>query len=112
MLLPDQEPAREGGAFAPFFGIPALTMTLVPKLVKKTRCRVVLGLAKRVRGGFELHYLDPDPRIYAEDESESLAGLNASVELVARLALEQYQWEYKRFRRRPEGEAPFYPPRR
>lgn len=35
-ILPDQAPRREGGGFAPFFGIPAITMTLASKLAQKT----------------------------------------------------------------------------
>ena len=108
MILPDQEPNRDGGEFAPFFGTQALTMTLVPKMIQKTGCEVLIGLAKRVRGGFELIYLEPDSRIYSGDEAEALAGLNASVETVAKMVPEQYQWEYKRFRKRPEGEPKIY----
>jgi len=34
----------------------------------------------------------------------SLEGLNASVEAVVRKYPAEYQWEYKRFKRVPEGE--------
>ena len=35
-VLPDQVPSQEGGGYANFFGVPALTMTLISKLLQKT----------------------------------------------------------------------------
>lgn len=102
-ILPDQVPDKDAaGGVAPFFGQPALTMGLIHGLVQKTGCGLVSVVALRVAGGFRIHVLDVDERIYSQDQAESLAGLNASVEACVRLAPAQYQWEYKRFRRLPE----------
>ena len=38
-MLPDQVPKRAGAEFAPFFGQPALTMTLTSNLLQKTGAR-------------------------------------------------------------------------
>lgn len=103
-ILPDQEPDRESGEFAPFFNEPALTMTLVHKLIQKGDCEVVMGYAKRIPGGFEAIFRKPDPAIYSEDMATSLAGLNHSVEMLVRECPEQYQWEYKRFKEHPSGQ--------
>jgi KDO2-lipid IV(A) lauroyltransferase len=106
-ILPDQVPDAGGGEYAPFFGVPALTMTLLPRLQQKTGAAIVLAFAKRVDSGegpgFELVFSDPDPGIYAGDMTEALAAMNRSIEALIKLAPEQYQWEYKRFRRQPEG---------
>lgn len=104
-LLPDQEPTEEGGEFAPFFGTPALSMTLVSRLVQRTGARVLCGFAERLpRGaGFRLRVREADPQIYAADLQASVAGLNRSVESCVTEAVAQYQWEYKRFKRRPDG---------
>lgn len=101
-ILPDQIP-NSGGEFCPFFGHPAYTMALLHGLYQRTQCAIVVGAAIRVDNGFELHYLEPDARIYSEDLAESLVGLNKSVELAVALKPAQYQWEYKRFRKQPEG---------
>lgn len=101
-ILPDQCPDM-GGEFAPFFGHPAYTMTLLHGLIQRTGCKVVAGFAKRVKGGFEIHYLDPNPSIYDADLATSVAGLNKTVELCVAQCPEQYQWEYKRFRKKVEG---------
>lgn len=108
IILPDQVPAEEAGEFAPFFGVPALTMTLVHGLVKRTGCRVLMGYALRVNGGFELTFEEPDAEIYSEDVQTSLAAMNRSVEGCINVCPSQYQWEYKRFRKQPPGEPKFY----
>jgi KDO2-lipid IV(A) lauroyltransferase len=59
-------------------------------------------------GGFKLVFTEADDAIYADDLQQSLAGLNRSIEAVVRVAPEQYQWEYKRFKRQPPGLPPVY----
>ncbi|WP_295802313.1 lysophospholipid acyltransferase family protein [uncultured Microbulbifer sp.] len=107
-VLPDQEPDETGGDFAPFFGQPALTMTLAYNLIQRTGCKVVFGFGKRVKGGFELVLLPAEQAIYNEEQKVSLAALNRGVEACIAEAPEQYQWEYKRFRRQPEGKSRIY----
>lgn len=105
-ILPDQVPPPSGGEFTPFFGIPALTMTLANRLQQKTGARLIMGFARRLGGhkpGFRIVFREPDQKVYAEDIPTALAAMNASVESLIREAPEQYQWEYKRFKRQPEG---------
>jgi KDO2-lipid IV(A) lauroyltransferase len=107
-ILPDQVPPDSGGEFAPFFGIPALTMTLFNRLQQKTGARVLVGVALRKGPGFEIQLTEPHPDVYAEDMPTALAGLNRSIEAVVKAAPAQYQWEYKRFKRQPAGQASRY----
>ena len=98
-ILPDQVPeAGSGARVVPFFGQPALTMTLVHSLIERTGCVVLLVMAERVPRGFNVRVMEPDPGIYLEAESGSVEALNRSIEAAVRLAPAQYQWEYKRFR--------------
>lgn len=108
IILPDQVPADEAGEFAPFFGMPALTMTLVQGLVQRTGCRVLMGYAMRTGGGFEMVFETPDAELYSADPRVSLAAMNRSVEHCVNACPSQYQWEYKRFRKQPPGAAKFY----
>lgn len=62
-----------------------------------------MGYVKRVRGGFELVFAEPDAGIYSEDAITSLTAMNRSVEACVADAPAQYQWEYKRFKKQPEG---------
>jgi len=104
-ILPDQEPTQEGGEFATFFGVPAFTMTLVTRLVARTGARVICGYAERLpKGrGFKLHIKHADPMIYDADLKVSVEGLNRTVEDCVKQSVVQYQWEYKRFKRRLDG---------
>ncbi len=109
-ILPDQNPNSDAsGEFVPFFGHPAFTMTLVYKLLQKTRCNAVFAFAKRVDDGFVLVFRAPPEEIYSEDSLTSLAALNKGVERLVLEAPEQYQWEYKRFKRaRKDSGEDFY----
>lgn len=99
-ILPDQEPDWGSGVFAPFFNRDAYTATLLPKLVARTQARVVTGVALRIPGkGFEIHFLDADERVYSDIDVVSATGVNVCVEAAIALAPEQYQWEYKRYRK-------------
>ncbi len=102
-VLPDQEPKQAGAEFAPFFGTPALTMTLISNLVQRTGACAVTVSSLREGCGYRLLFRDVDPKLYSAELSESLDGLNRSVEACAREDLAQYQWEYKRFRHQPPG---------
>ena len=53
VILPDQQPkarVRGAGVFAPFFGVPALTMVLVGRLARKTGAPVIFSFAERLPG--------------------------------------------------------------
>ncbi len=108
-ILPDQVPSTEGGIHAPFFGEPALTMTLISKLIQRRRVKVFCGFAKRLPGakGFKAIVKAAHRDIYDADLETSVRGLNRTVEHSVGLAVTQYQWEYKRFRRRPDGEKAY-----
>ena len=109
-ILPDQQPKAGQGQFAPFFGIEALTMVLLSKLVQKTDCTVLFAWAERLPGGvgYDFHFgAAPEP-ISDPDLRVSLTALNQGVEHCVRQCPAQYQWGYKRFGIRPEGESPLY----
>lgn len=109
-ILPDQTPRREGGEFAPFFGIPAITMTLASKLVHKTGAVPLITYAHRLPDGrgFKIVIRKAEAGMTSKDMTESLTALNQSVEKCIAEAPEQYQWEYKRFRRTAPGHTPVY----
>lgn len=108
-ILPDQVPDDNSGEFAPFFGEPAFTMTLISKLASRTNAHIFCGFAERLPNGrgFKAVFRKAEPGIYDSDIKNSVTALNTSVENCVRLALSQYQWEYKRFRRRPDN-SEFY----
>jgi KDO2-lipid IV(A) lauroyltransferase len=108
VVLPDQEPALEGGIFSSFFGVPALTMTLIHRLIVKTKPEVLIAYARRVDGGHIVGFQEPDPGIFEEDQQLSVDAMSRSIEQLVLAAPAQYQWEYKRFRKQPEGNSKLY----
>lgn len=114
-ILPDQQPKQGDGEFAPFFGVPALTMTLLGRLAAKTGASVVIAWCERTdtRGPrFSLHFEPVAGEVADADPARAVAALNAAVERVARRDPSQYQWTYKRYSLRPSGdgdENPYWP---
>lgn len=109
-ILPDQDPREAGGTFAPFFGVAANTMTLVSRLASKTGAVPIFTFAERLPGtrGFHLHFVGAPEGVADADPGLSARAINEGVETLVRMAPAQYQWSYKRFRTRPEGEPPLY----
>jgi KDO2-lipid IV(A) lauroyltransferase len=109
LVLPDQEPIRDHGTFAPLFGLPALTMTLACRLLQRTEATALFGTAqRRPDGRFDIQ-IRPAPADLADpDLTTAVAAMNLQVERAIRGLPEQYQWSYKRFRTRPEGELTPY----
>lgn len=103
-ILPDQEPERSGGVYAPFYGEPALTMKLLPQLAAQTGVRVFCGYGKRLPdgAGFELRFSAADPAVGSKDQVAAAAAMNASIERCIDECPAQYQWEYKRFNTRED----------
>lgn len=110
-LLPDQVPGGQGdGVIVPFFGKPALTMTLPAKLIKQTGAGLVVMFAKRVRERNSPHRFE----LYFEVVNESLPSvaeeaavlINHHMERLIRMAPEQYLWSYKRYKRLPATHQP------
>ena len=98
-ILPDQKPRAGEGVHAPFFGTPAATMVLLPRLARRTGASVLFAFAERLpRGsGYRLHFLPAPEAIADEDLDVACAALNRGVEDCVRLAFAQYQWTYKRW---------------
>ncbi len=108
-ILPDQVPENEeSGVYSPFFGQPTFTMTLIPSLIQKTGCAVVFAYAKRVKGGFDIVFRAPDEQLTSTDIQTAVNALNESIERCVEDVVVQYQWEYKRFKKRPDGKTKFY----
>ncbi|MCE3003516.1 MAG: lipid A biosynthesis acyltransferase [Xanthomonadaceae bacterium] len=105
-ILPDQRPKGGEGVEAPFFGRPAMTMTLLCRMAHKSGAAVVFGFAERLpRGeGFALHFLPAEPAVADGDPATAVAAMNRGIEACVRLAPEQYQWTYKRFSFRGDGD--------
>ncbi|MGE8249209.1 MAG: lauroyl acyltransferase [Stenotrophomonas bentonitica] len=102
-ILPDQQPKAGDGVFAPFFGVEALTMTLVNRLAERTGATVLYGWCERIGPDldFALHIEAAPPAVADPDPRTAASALNAGIERIARRDPAQYQWTYKRYTLRP-----------
>jgi KDO2-lipid IV(A) lauroyltransferase len=108
-ILPDQEPTKKTGVFAPFFGIEAITPKLVFQMIEKTNCKcLMISALRNTSGGFDIHVEDAEEDTYSKDLDTHAKGMNRSIEKMILKAPMQWQWEYKRFGKRPEGVARRY----
>jgi len=107
VILPDQQPKSGDGVFAPFFGIPALTMTLLSRLAHRTGAKVLFLWCERIGDdgtpAYSLHVEEAPAEVSDEDPVAATTAINATVERIARRAPTQYQWTYKRYTLRPSG---------
>ena len=109
LILPDQEPHDGKGVHAPFFGVPALTMTLVSGLLRRTGAVPLFVCTERQASGRLLtRFRAAPPGLADPDSSRAAASLNAGVEACVRAVPEQYLWSYKRFKTAPPGEPTPY----
>ncbi len=109
LILPDQEPLKSYGVSAPFFGVPALTMTLVSRILERTDATALYVFAeRRPAGKFRVRFLKAPDGMADADKATAAARLNRGVEACVRLCPEQYLWSYKRFKTTPPGEPTPY----
>ena len=107
-ILPDQVPPNGQGVWAPFFGRPAYTMTLLPRLAQQSGAQVLLSWCERLpgRAGYVIHFepLD-DPALHDASASAeaSATAVNAGVERLIRYCPGQYLWSYARYKQ-PKSE--------
>jgi KDO2-lipid IV(A) lauroyltransferase len=105
-ILPDQTPTGGEGVWAPFFGKPAYTMTLVHRLHRLTGAPVVALFAERLpRGtGYRLHVEEIGD--LPEDATQAATRINAAIERLIAVAPTQYLWGYNRYKHPKGAEAP------
>lgn len=106
IILPDQAPGSGEGVWAPFFGQPAYTMTLVPRLAQMKNVTTLMFWGERLpKGqGFAVH-ISPLMEPFDGDREADAARLNREVERLVSLAPTQYLWSYNRYKR-PAGAPP------
>jgi Kdo2-lipid IVA lauroyltransferase/acyltransferase len=109
-VLPDQVPGKKSGVFAPFFGMPAWTMTFAIKLARRTNASIFFAYGERLGPGkgFRLHFVPAREEIYDKDVVKAVTAMNADIQAIVEKHPDQYQWVYKRFKVQPEGRENIY----
>ncbi|MFC0679954.1 LpxL/LpxP family Kdo(2)-lipid IV(A) lauroyl/palmitoleoyl acyltransferase [Lysobacter korlensis] len=102
---PDQDMRGKDTVFAPFFGVPAATITATHQFARLTGCAVVPFFHRREGGRYVLRIAPPLEDFPSKDPTADSARVNAAIEAMVREAPSQYLWIHRRFKRRPQGEA-------
>ena len=106
----DQDFAARDALFVPFFGVPASTLTTVPRLAEMTGARVVPCVTRVLPHGkgYELRFYPAWDNYPTGDLAADTRRVNEFIEQRVREMPEQYFWLHKRFKTRPEGEEKLY----
>lgn len=110
-FLPDMDFGPRDAVFAPFFGVPAATVTSVVRLSRALDAVVVPLVTEMTPGGYEARFY-PGWRHPDDDAIETIAQgvekMNRFIEARILERPEQYLWTHRRFKSRPPGAAPVY----
>ncbi len=112
--LPDQDLGERASVIAPFFGIPAATVTALSRIAQSTNAAVIPCITRILPGGrgYEISLYPPLENFPSDDPLADAARMNQEVERHVREMPEQYMWTYRRFKTRPNNEPSLYPKRR
>lgn len=104
-LLPDQVPPEGQGAWLPWFGKPAYTMTLAARLAQ-TGASVIFAYAERLPkgGGFILRCRPPLRPLPVDDLEATAASINQEMMELISCCPTQYLWGYNRYKT-PRGSS-------
>ncbi len=98
--------------FAPLFGVSAYTLPYYAKIAEKTGAAVipVAGFRDDASGQFMVRYL-PEIVVDGLNDNQAARAMNAGIEQLLSGYEAQYYWLHRRFKTRPTGEKPVYPPK-
>jgi KDO2-lipid IV(A) lauroyltransferase len=109
-MLPDMDFGEKDATFVPFFGIPAATLTAMPRLAAATKAKVIPVIATFLPDyrGYRVVFYPAWEDYPGEDMVAATRRMNEFIEERVREHPAEYFWTHKRFKTRPDGEPSFY----
>ena len=107
-FLPDMDFGMRDAIFCPFFGVPAATVTALPRLARLTGAAVVPVVTRQEGDGYVARFYPAWQDYPGGDLEADVRRMNAFIEERVREIPEQYFWAHKRFKTRPPGEPSPY----
>ncbi len=103
---PDQDYGRKVSVFAPFFGVPAATITTTSKLAQFVHSSVlILGYHRnKDDSGYTVRIQPLEGEFPTGDEIADATKINKALEAMIQIDPAQYMWVHRRFKTRPAGE--------
>ena len=107
---PDIDAGTKRSVFAPFFGVPAASLTATSRLAKVSGAAVVpCFYYRRPDGsGYDIEVGQALEQFPSGEMVEDATRINRLIEGAVRRVPEQYFWQHRRFKSRPPGEPPLY----
>jgi KDO2-lipid IV(A) lauroyltransferase len=110
-IMPDMDLGQQDSVFVDFFGVPAATVTALPRLARLTQA-VVVPLVVRVNDdhtGYTVRFYPPwTDYPGALDDASAARAMNAFIEERVNEKPAQYYWVHRRFKTRPQGMPKVY----
>ncbi|MBY0572483.1 MAG: lipid A biosynthesis acyltransferase [Undibacterium sp.] len=109
-MLPDMDFGSKDAEFIPFFGIPAATLTALPRIAAATNAKVIPVIAS-IRPnyqGWNVKFDAPWENYPEADLVQATRHMNAYIEIEIGKMPAEYFWTHRRFKTRPAGEASVY----
>ena len=109
-MLPDLDFGARDALFAPFFGVPAATLTAPARIAAATGAKVIPVVATFLPGyrGWRVRFYPAWDNYPGDDLALSARRMNAFIEERVREAPGEYFWAHRRFKTRPPGVPDVY----
>lgn len=106
---PDQDYGRKNSVFAPFFGVPAASLSSTGKIAKATGATVMsISYFRDEQGRYHIYFGKPLDNFPSDDEVADATRINQIIENEIRRYPAQYLWLHRRFKTRPDNEGSLY----
>lgn len=105
---PDQDHGPELSVYAPFFGVPAATVTGTARLARMSGATVLMYAFRRTERGYQLELSPPLENFPSGDDEADCTLVNQQIEAAIRKAPDQYMWVHRRFKTHPQGKNYLY----
>lgn len=107
-LLPDMNFDPSESLFVPFYGVSAATVPSLSRFAKLGRAQVVPVVTRITPQGYSIEVLAPWQDFPTADLEADTRRMNRELQSYIDTMPSQYYWVHKRFKDRPNGEAPPY----
>ncbi|WP_296466867.1 lipid A biosynthesis acyltransferase [Rhodoferax sp.] len=107
-LLPDMNFDPSESLFVPFYGVSAATVPSLSRFAKLGRAQVVPVVTRITPQGYSIEVLPPWQDFPTADLEADTRRMNRELQSYIDTMPSQYYWVHKRFKDRPNGEAPPY----
>ena len=107
-MAADQVPAQDMGVYEDFFGRKVYTTNLIPSLHSKTKAPIVSVAMHSDNFTNQLYIRYGSKNTYKEGPPYNAKAMNKEIEKIININPEDYNWEYKRFKKQQAKDKTIY----